>query len=152
MLSLLDVMADCIAIRGSFVSRLSGGNVDLRPFVCGMRSRILVRILLWRNAKDTEWAEEFLGKKAKHAAARSLSSRQAMSRLCDILWSDCIRALRRAGFVCAAESPAAVVLVNAGRSVFLQRVPALNENAMLATLHVTRLSAEEFLALLGDEP
>jgi hypothetical protein len=68
------------------------------------------------------------------------------------LWADCIRALRRAGFVCAAESPAAVMLVNAGRSVLLPRAPSLNEHTMLATLRGTRLSPEDFLALLGDEP
>jgi hypothetical protein len=71
-----------------------------------------------------------------------------MDRLSDILWADCIRALRRAGFVCAAESPAAVVLVSAGRSVLLPRVPALGELELLAALRAARLSAEEFLALL----
>jgi hypothetical protein len=71
-----------------------------------------------------------------------------MDRLSDILWADCIRALRRAGFVCAAESPAAVVLVSAGRSVLLPRVPAFGEFELLAALRAARLSAEEFLALL----
>jgi hypothetical protein len=72
-----------------------------------------------------------------------------MSWLGDVLWADCIRALRVAGFVCAAESPTAVVLVSAGRSVLIPRVPALDERALLATLRATRLSGDEFLALLG---
>jgi hypothetical protein len=71
-----------------------------------------------------------------------------MGRLCNVVWADCIRALRRAGFVCAAESPAAVMLVSPGRSVLLPRVPALDESALLAALRNTRLSEEEFLALL----
>jgi hypothetical protein len=49
-------------------------------------------------------------------------------------WADCIQALRGAGFVCAAESPVAVVLVRAGRSVLLRRVPALDEPELLAAL------------------
>jgi hypothetical protein len=49
-------------------------------------------------------------------------------------WADCIRALRGAGFVCAAESPAAVVLVRAGRSVLLRRVPAFDEPELVAAL------------------
>ena len=73
-----------------------------------------------------------------------------MIRLSDVLWADCIRALRRAGFVCAAESPAAVVLVSAGRAVLLLRVPALDEMALLATLRATRLSVEDFAALLSE--
>ena len=71
-----------------------------------------------------------------------------MGRLTDILWADCIRALRRAGFVCAAESPAVVMLVSAGRYVLLPRVPALDESAVLDALRAARLSAEDFLALL----
>lgn len=73
-----------------------------------------------------------------------------MGRLRDILWADCIRALRRAGFVCAAESPAAVMLVNAGRSVLLPRMLALDELALLAALRAARLSVEEFLALVRE--
>ncbi len=73
-----------------------------------------------------------------------------MGRLGDIPWADCIRALRRAGFVCAAESPAGVMLVSAGRSVLLPRVAALDESALLAALRATRLTAEEFLALLWE--
>jgi hypothetical protein len=73
-----------------------------------------------------------------------------MSCLTDIVWADCIRALRRAGFVCAAESPAAVMLVSAGRSLLLPRVRALDDVALLPALRATRLSAEEFLALLRE--
>jgi hypothetical protein len=75
-----------------------------------------------------------------------------MGRWHDILWADCLRALRRAGFVCAAESPSAAMLVSAERSVLLPRVPALDEIALLTALRGTRLSEEEFLALLQAEP
>ncbi len=75
-----------------------------------------------------------------------------MGRLRDILWADCLRALRRAGFVCAAESPSAAMLVSAERSVLLPRMPALDEMALLTALRGTRLSEEEFLALLQAEP
>jgi hypothetical protein len=44
------------------------------------------------------------------------------------------------------------MLVNAGRSVLLPRAPTLNESTILATLRGTRLSADDFLALLGGEP
>jgi hypothetical protein len=71
-------------------------------------------------------------------------------RLGEVLWADCIRALRRAGFVCAAESPTAVMLVSAGRAVLLPRMRALDEIVLIATLRATRLSAEEFVALLGE--
>jgi hypothetical protein len=74
-----------------------------------------------------------------------------MGRLRDILWADCIRALRRAGFACAAESSSAVMLVGAERSVLISRVPALDETALHAALRSTRLSEEEFLALLRDQ-
>jgi hypothetical protein len=73
-----------------------------------------------------------------------------MDRLGDVLWADCIRALRRAGFVCAAESPKAVMLVSAGRSVFLPRALALDEIALLGALRAIRLDPVEFLALLRD--
>lgn len=73
-----------------------------------------------------------------------------MLRLGDVLWADCLRALRRAGFVCTAESPTAVMLVSAGRAVLLPRMPALDEMVLLATLRATRLSAEEFVELLGE--
>jgi hypothetical protein len=65
-------------------------------------------------------------------------------------WADCIRVLRRAGFVCAAESPVAVVLVRAGRSVLLRRVPALDEPELVAAVHGAGLSGEAFLGLLDD--
>jgi hypothetical protein len=65
-------------------------------------------------------------------------------------WADCIRVLRRAGFVCAAESPAAVVLVRAGRSVLLQRMPALDEPELVAAIRGAGLSGEAFLGLLDD--
>jgi hypothetical protein len=71
-----------------------------------------------------------------------------MERLGDVLWSDCIRAFRRAGFVCAAESPASVVLVSAGRCVFLPRVPVLKEMSLRAVLHASGLSTEAFLDVL----
>jgi hypothetical protein len=78
----------------------------------------------------------------------AVTPRPSMDRLGDVLWVDCLRALRRAGFVCAAESSTAVILVSAGRSVFLPRVPALDEIALLDALRATRLDPEEFLALL----
>jgi hypothetical protein len=66
----------------------------------------------------------------------------------NIPWDDCIRLLRGAGFVCAAESPAAVVLVSAGRSVVLRRVPAFDEPELVAALEVAGLRRERCLALL----
>jgi hypothetical protein len=75
-----------------------------------------------------------------------------MGRRRDILWADCLRALRRAGFVCAAESPSAAMLVSADRSVLLPRVPALDETTLLTALRGTQLSEEEFLALLQGGP
>lgn len=120
--------------------------------MCGMRSRISCSHFALAKCKKHGRGRVNSAGKRQAPCGTIFVSAAAMSRLRDILWADCLRALRRAGFVCAAESPAAVVLVNAGRSVFLQRVPALNENAILATLRGTRLSAEEFLALLGDEP
>ena len=65
-------------------------------------------------------------------------------------WADCIRVLRSAGFVCAAESPAAVVLVRAGRSVLLRRVPALDEPELVAAIRGAGLSGEALLGLLDD--
>jgi hypothetical protein len=65
-------------------------------------------------------------------------------------WADCIRLLRDAGFVCAAESPAAVVLVRAGRSLLLRRVPALDEPELVAAVQGAGLSGEAFLGLLDD--
>jgi hypothetical protein len=79
-----------------------------------------------------------------------LAERASVVRLGEVLWADCLRALRRAGFVCTAESPTAVMLVNAGRAVLLPRVPALDEIVLLATLRAARLSAEEFAALLRE--
>jgi hypothetical protein len=79
-----------------------------------------------------------------------LAERASVLRLGDVLWADCLRALRRAGFVCTAESPTAVMLVNAGRAVLLPRMPALDEMVLLATLRATRLSAEEFVELLRE--
>jgi hypothetical protein len=67
-----------------------------------------------------------------------------------VLWADCIRALRRAGYVCAAESPTVVMLVSGGRVVVLPRTPALDESVLRATLRTTGLSAEEFVALLRE--
>jgi len=75
-----------------------------------------------------------------------------VTRVSDISWDDCLRALRRAGLVCAAESPTAVMLVNAGRCVLLPRAPMLDESALFAALRATRLSGQEFLMLLWDEP
>lgn len=73
-----------------------------------------------------------------------------MVRLSSVLLADCIRALGRAGYACAAESPTVLMLVSAGRVVVLPRRPALDEAVMLATLRTTGLSAEEFVALLRD--
>jgi hypothetical protein len=63
-------------------------------------------------------------------------------------WADGIRVLRDAGFVCAAESPAAVVLVRAGRSVVLRRVPAFDEPELVAAVQGAGLSGEMFRGLL----
>jgi hypothetical protein len=109
-----------------------------------------VRILPWQSATDTLRRRECLGKKGGASAERSLLCGALMSCLTDVVWADCIRALRRAGFVCAAESPAAVMLVSAGRSLLLPRVRALDDAALLPALRATRLSAEEFLALLRE--
>jgi hypothetical protein len=79
-----------------------------------------------------------------------LAEHASVVRLGDVLWADCLRALRRAGFVCTAESPTVVMLVSAGRAVLLPRVPALDEIVLLATLRAARLSAEEFAALLQE--
>jgi hypothetical protein len=68
----------------------------------------------------------------------------------DVAWADCIRVLRRAGFVCAAESPEAVVLVNAGRTVHLERVISFDEPSLLAALRAARVRGEDFLALLCE--
>jgi hypothetical protein len=65
-------------------------------------------------------------------------------------WADCIRVLRSAGFVCAAESPAAVVLVRAGRSVLLRRAPVVDEPELVAAIQGAGLSGEAFLGLLDD--
>jgi hypothetical protein len=42
------------------------------------------------------------------------------------------------------------MLVSAGRAVLLPRMHALDEIVLIATLRATRLSAEEFVALLRE--
>ena len=67
----------------------------------------------------------------------------------NVPWAACIQALRRAGFVRAAESPSNVVLVGAGRSVLLHRVPILTEAMLRHALRCAGLSDAAFIALLS---
>jgi hypothetical protein len=73
-----------------------------------------------------------------------------MRRLDNVSWTECIEALRRAGFVQAAESPSNVMLVSAGRTVLLQRVPILDERVLKDALGAAGLSVSKFLALLSE--
>jgi hypothetical protein len=73
-----------------------------------------------------------------------------MPRLQDVSWAACIQAFRRAGFVRAAESPSNVLLVSAGRTVLLRRVPILDETVLQAALRSAGLSDERFVALLSE--
>jgi hypothetical protein len=74
-----------------------------------------------------------------------------MVRLAEVPWVDCIRALRSAGFVKAAESPASVMLVGAGRSMLLRRMPVVDETTLDVTLCAAGLSRERFMELLNSE-
>ena len=74
----------------------------------------------------------------------------AMGSLDNVPWVECIEALRRAGFVRAAESPSNVILVGGGRTVLLQRVPILEEMALQGALRSAGLSTPRFLALLSE--
>jgi hypothetical protein len=112
-------------------------------------ARTLFCILLWRDAHGYPIRRES-PEKPRTSNGTVLAERAPVVRLGEVLWADCLRALRRAGFVCTAESPTAVMLVNAGRAVLLPRVPALDEIVLLATLRAARLSAEEFAALLHE--
>jgi hypothetical protein len=73
-----------------------------------------------------------------------------MPCLDNVSWAACIQALRRAGFVRAAESPSNVILVSAGRTVLLQRVPVLDETSLQDALRSAGVSDERFVALLSE--
>jgi hypothetical protein len=73
-----------------------------------------------------------------------------MPSLCNVSWGECIQALRRAGFVQAAESPSNVMLVSAGRTVLLQRVAIFEEPVLMAALRAAGLSRSTFLSLLPE--
>jgi hypothetical protein len=77
-------------------------------------------------------------------------SRSAMRPLNNVSWDECILALRRAGFVQAAESPSNVMLVSAGRTVLLQRVAILEETALDDALRSAGLGRPQFRALLAE--
>jgi hypothetical protein len=74
-----------------------------------------------------------------------------MARLLEVPWVECLSALRRAGFVKSAESPASVVLVGAGRSLLLRRVPVVDERTLHVALSAVGISREQFLELLASE-
>jgi hypothetical protein len=67
----------------------------------------------------------------------------------DVSWVDGIRAFRRAGFVRAAESPSSVMLVSAGRSVLLQRVPVFDETVLREAVRSAGLNGPLFMELLS---
>jgi|HubBroStandDraft_6_1064221.scaffolds.fasta_scaffold190930_2 hypothetical protein len=73
-----------------------------------------------------------------------------MHSLSNISWAECIRALRRAGFVPAAESHHNVMLVSAGKAVLLRRVPFLDETVLEDALRSAGLTGAQFLALLAE--
>ncbi len=73
-----------------------------------------------------------------------------MPFLDNVSWTACIEALRRAGFVWAAESPSNVVLVGAGRTVLLHRAPILDETVLQHALRCAGLSDAAFIALLSE--
>lgn len=73
-----------------------------------------------------------------------------MTCLDNVSWAACIQALRRAGFVRAAESPSSVMLVSAGRSVLLRRVPILDKSILEAALRAAGLSTATFVGLLPE--
>jgi hypothetical protein len=73
-----------------------------------------------------------------------------MSCLDSVPWAACTQALRRAGFVRVAESPSNVVLVSAGRTVVLRRVPILDETMLQDALRCAGLSDAAFIALLSE--
>ena len=73
-----------------------------------------------------------------------------MRPLDNVSWDECIRTLRRAGFVPAAESPSKVMLVSAGKTVLLQRVAILDETILQDALRSAGLSEPRFRALLAE--
>jgi hypothetical protein len=74
-----------------------------------------------------------------------------MAYLAGVAWDECLRALRRAGFVVAAESDGAVVLVSAGHSVLMRRTPVLDDETLQGIFRSAALSQDQFVALLSED-
>src|SRR5579862_1964579 len=94
---------------------------------------------------------ETISEKSADCAVGTVRARDGlMPLLSNVSWAEGIRAFRRAGFVRAAESPASVVLVSAGRTVLLQRVLVFDEVILRDALQSARIGDARFRALLSE--
>jgi len=72
--------------------------------------------------------------------------------MADVAWIAFTRAIRAAGFVTLAESPALVVLGRANRSATLRRSPWIDEPTLCALLLALGIERQTFLNFLAREP
>jgi hypothetical protein len=105
-------------------------------------------MLHWRIAQVRSTKPGF---HAQMPTERPVLGPAVMAYLAGVAWDACLRALRRAGFVVAAESHRAVVLARAGHSVLMHRAPVLDDETMQDIFRSTALSRDEFVALLSED-